>query len=40
MLIKNDIITVVWTGSHDEYDKTFKGNKSTIEKWLRNQNLV
>ncbi len=24
--------TVIWTGLHDEYDKTFKGNKSTIEK--------
>ena len=32
--------TVIWTGSHDEYDKTFKGNKTTIEKWLRNQQLI
>ena len=32
--------TVVWTGSHDEYNVTFKANKSTIEKWLRNQNLI
>lgn len=32
--------TVVWSGSHDEYDKTFKGNKTTIEKWLRTQNLI
>jgi mRNA interferase HigB len=32
--------TVIWTGSHDEYDKTFKGNKKTIEKWLRNQQLI
>jgi len=32
--------TVIWTGSHGEYDKTFKGNKKTIEKWLRNQQLI
>jgi len=32
--------TVIWTGTHDEYDKTFKGNKKTIEKWLRNQQLI
>lgn len=31
---------VVWTGSHDEYDKTFKGSKKTIEKWLRKQQLI
>jgi mRNA-degrading endonuclease HigB of HigAB toxin-antitoxin module len=31
---------VIWTGSHDEYDKTFKGNKTTIEKWLRVQKLI
>jgi len=32
--------TVIWTGTHDEYDKIFKGNKKTIEKWLRFQNLI
>lgn len=32
--------SIVWTGSHQEYDKIFKGNKKTIEKWLRNQNLI
>lgn len=32
--------TVVWAGSHNEYDSTFKGNKITIEKWLRNQKLI
>jgi len=31
---------VIWTGSHDEYDRIFKGNKKTIEKWLRNQQLI
>lgn len=32
--------TIVWAGSHDEYNKTFKGNKTTIEKWLRNKKLI
>ena len=27
--------TVVWTGTHQEYDSVFKGNKNTIKKWLR-----
>lgn len=31
---------IVWAGSHDEYDKTFKGNRNTIEKWLRNQQIL
>lgn len=32
--------TVIWVGSHAAYSNTFKGNKSTIEKWLRNQQLI
>ncbi|WP_220270843.1 type II toxin-antitoxin system HigB family toxin [Marinilabilia salmonicolor] len=32
--------TVIWTGSHDEYETTFKNNKQTIEKWLRKQQLI
>jgi mRNA-degrading endonuclease HigB of HigAB toxin-antitoxin module len=40
IVFENDEATVVWTGSHDEYNKTFKGNKRTIEKWLRNQKLI
>jgi mRNA-degrading endonuclease HigB of HigAB toxin-antitoxin module len=27
--------TVVWTGTHQEYDTIFKGNKATIKKWLK-----
>lgn len=27
--------TIVWAGSHKEYETTFKNNKTTIEKWLR-----
>lgn len=32
--------TVVWCGSHDEYQRTFKDNKSTIKKWLTQQGLI
>lgn len=31
---------VIWVGSHSEYDKTFKGNKKTIESWLRKQGKI
>jgi mRNA-degrading endonuclease HigB of HigAB toxin-antitoxin module len=31
---------IIWVGSHDEYDKTFKGNKHTIENWLRVKGLI
>jgi mRNA-degrading endonuclease HigB of HigAB toxin-antitoxin module len=27
--------TVIWAGSHDEYESKFGNNKSTIERWLR-----
>jgi len=40
IVFEDDEAVVLWTGSHDEYDKTFKGNKTTIEKWLRNQKLI
>ena len=32
--------SIIWTGTHLEYDSTFKGNKKTIEKWLRSQQLI
>jgi mRNA-degrading endonuclease HigB of HigAB toxin-antitoxin module len=32
--------TIIWTGSHDDYDLTFRGNKRTIANWLRKQGLV
>lgn len=40
IVFEDDEATVIWIGSHDEYDKTFKGNKNTIEKWLRNQKMI
>lgn len=32
--------TIVWAGTHDEYEKTFKNNKSTIRKWLVDRNYI
>ncbi len=40
VVFEDNEATVIWTGSHDEYDKTFKGNKATIEKWLRIKRLI
>jgi len=32
--------TIVWCGSHDEYELTFKNNKNTIRKWLEKQGWI
>jgi mRNA interferase HigB len=40
IIFEDEEAIVVWAGSHDEYDKIFKGNKSTINKWLRNQKMI
>lgn len=32
--------SVVWCGSHDEYETIFKNNKSTIKKWLKSQGFI
>lgn len=32
--------TVVWVGSHQKYDATFKNNKNTIRKWLKSNNWI
>ncbi|MCA1752830.1 MAG: type II toxin-antitoxin system HigB family toxin [Cryomorphaceae bacterium] len=36
----NGEVTVAWCGSHDEYEQTFRNNKNTIKKWLRNQGFI
>lgn len=28
---------IVWAGTHGEYESTFKNNKNTIDKWLRDK---
>ncbi len=32
--------TVVWVGSHQEYDSTFKNSKATIKKWLKSKGYI
>lgn len=32
--------TIVWAGSHQEYERIFKNNKSTIEKWLKDKDYI
>lgn len=31
---------VVWAGSHQEYEKIFKNNRSTIKKWLKDNGWI
>ena len=40
VVFEDNEATVIWAGSHNDYDKTFKGNKTTIEKWLRIKKLI
>ena len=40
IVFEDNEATVIWTGTHADYDKTFKGNKKTIEKWLRIKKLI
>ena len=37
---ENGGATIVWCGSHAEYEKTFKNNKNTIRKWLRDKEWI
>lgn len=32
--------TVVWAGTHQEYETIFKNNKNTIKKWLRSNDWI
>lgn len=32
--------TVVWAGSHKEYDTIFKNNRNTIKKWLKSNDWI
>lgn len=40
IVFEDNEATIIWTGSHDEYDFTFRGNKKTIESWLRKRGLI
>lgn len=32
--------TVVWAGTHHEYEAIFKNNRNTIKKWLRSNDWI
>ena len=32
--------TVIWIGNHDDYERVFRNNKQTIQKWLKNRGYV
>jgi mRNA interferase HigB len=32
--------TIVWCGTHDEYERTFKNDKNVIKKWLKTKGLI
>jgi mRNA interferase HigB len=32
--------TVVWAGTHQEYETTFKNNRNTIRRWLRSNDWI
>lgn len=32
--------TIIWVGTHQQYEKIFKNNKRTIEKWLRANDFI
>ena len=32
--------SVVWVGNHQKYEITFKNNKDTIKKWLKDNNWI
>ena len=32
--------TIVWAGSHDEYELSFNNNRNVIKKWLSDNNWI
>lgn len=37
---ENGEATIVWAGNHDDYELTFKNNRSVIKKWLKNNSWI
>jgi len=31
---------IIWAGSHKDYDQTFKNNRNTIKKWLKDNEWI
>jgi len=32
--------TIIWAGTHQEYETTFKNNRNTIKKWLKSNDWI
>ena len=32
--------SIVWCGTHDDYEMTFRNNKATIKKWLQTRKWI
>lgn len=37
---ENKRVRIIWIGSHQEYEKTFKNNRNMIKKWLKNNDWI
>lgn len=37
---ENKRARIVWAGSHDDYEKTFKNNRNSIKKWLKDNDWI
>ncbi|NIJ51714.1 type II toxin-antitoxin system HigB family toxin [Dyadobacter arcticus] len=38
--IEDQEATIAWVGNHQDYERIFKNNKKSIEKWLKNNDLL
>jgi hypothetical protein len=39
-LEEDGVATIIWAGTHLEYESIFRNNKSTVEKWLRKNKYI
>ncbi len=37
---ENKRARIIWVGSHQDYNKTFKNNRNTIKKWLKDNGWI
>ena len=40
LLLEAKQVKIIWTGNHKEYERIFKNNKNSIEKWLKQNKLL
>lgn len=40
IVFEQNTAIIVWAGSHNKYNLIFKGNRKTIEKWLKNKQFI